>query len=110
MPPLLTNGPITEEPSLSPTVETLAIPSTTITSNQPRFVDAVEFPSQFPPVEETPQRSLPLPLSPRRSTRSGLGTVTSTKYQDEVFHSNLQSSSHLHHHQILAYHSALDTD
>ena len=59
MPPLLTNGPITEEPSLSPTVEPLVIPSTTITSNQPRFVDAVEFPSQFPPIEETPQGAHP---------------------------------------------------
>ena len=74
MHPLPTNGPITKEPSLSRTVESHAIPSTTITSNEPRFVDAVEFQSQFPLEEETPQRSLPLALSPRRSTRPGLGT------------------------------------
>ena len=110
MPPLITNVPITEEPSLSPTVEALVIPSTTITSNQPRFIDTVEFPSDFPPVDEAPQ-SLPSHFSsPRQSTRSGLGTVTSTKYQDEVFHTDLQLSSQSHQHQILVYHAALDTD
>ena len=110
MPALLPNESITEESSLTPTVESPVIPSITTTPNQSGFVDAVEFTSDFQPVDELPDSSPFFSSPPRRSTRSGLGKVTSTRFQDEVFYSNLQSSSQSHQNQILAYHAALETD
>ena len=110
VPALLTDGSITVEPPPTPVVEAPVTPLPTTISNQPRFVDAVEFASDFRPADEV-STSSPSPSSPpRRSTRLGLGTVSSTRFQDEVFYSNLQSSSQSHQNQILAYHAALDTD
>ena len=110
LPALLTDGSIAEEPSLNPVDEPPEVPQLTTTSNQPRFVDAVEFASDFRPVGEVPESSPPPSPPLRRSTRSRLGTVSSTRFQDEVFYSNLQSSSQSHQNQIIAYHAALKTD
>ena len=93
LPALLTDGSITVEPPSTHVVDLPTIPQLTTTPNQPRFVDAVEFASDFRPVDEVPESSPPPSSPPQRSTRSGLGTVSSNRFQDEVFYSNLQSSS-----------------
>ena len=78
-------------------------------SDSPKYIDAVEFSSDIPPVEKPSIESPLSPSQPRRSGHPRIGKLTSIHFQNEVFNSSLQTSGKSLQHQIITYQAALET-
>jgi hypothetical protein len=76
------------------------MPIDNVSNPSPKFVDAVEYPSQLPKSKESSQSSNE---EPRRSSRVNKGVFNSERFIDQVFLSSLQDSSQSYTKSQLAY-------
>ena len=76
-------------------------------NSSPKFVDAVEFPSQLPDLKDTHDNTH---QEPRRSSRVNKGVFSSDRFINQVFLSSLEDSSQSYTESQLAYQADILTD
>ena len=96
----MTSLPSSKKSVITQMSQDCSMPIDNVSDPSPKFVDAVEYPSQLPNSKESSQSSNE---EPRRSSRVNKGVFNSERFIDQVFLSSLQDSSQSYTESQLAY-------
>ena len=103
----MTSLPSSKKSVITQMSQDCSMPIDNVSDPSPKFVDAVEYPSQLPDSKESSQSSNE---EPRRSSRVNKGVFNSERFIDQVFLSSLQDSSQSYTESQLAYQADILTD